>query len=344
MAKRKANLNGAATNGNGHHKSNGNGHAETFDIKELGQLLRLNAQENVELTLELAKELLATPAFIGERPVRKRHIADLAKHMRDGTFHWNMVSIITCRCNEPHNDKPRGTTFRMNGQHTCHARLELPASYRAPVRLMRYSASTEADMRRLYATIDRGAPRTKHNVIHSYICGTEEFDSFPFHVRKFLPFGMAIWRWEDSAARAAHNGEDIAHLLLKSERSLVQTVSAFLAQFSTAEHKHIMRGPVVAAMLETFSKSVAKSTEFWTAVATGLNLTSERDPRKKLHKQLISTAIYSGNRQHKGRVVGAQSLPQESMYRLCIQMWNAWRKGETVQAIRLPEKRPMAIA
>lgn len=345
MAKRKATLNGAATNGhtnghsNGHHESNGNG--ESFDIKSLGQLLRLNSQENVELTHELCKELLALPTFVGERRLRPRHVAELAKHMRDGTFHWNMVGLITCRCNEPHNEKPKGTTFRMNGQHTCQARIELPPSYRAPVRLLRYSAATEADMRRLYATIDRGAPRTKANVIHSYIDGTEEYDGYPHHVVKHLPAALAMWRWERPEQRATHNGDDIAYMLLESDRAICQTVLGFLSQFKQVEHKHILRGPVVAAMLETFSRSVNKSNEFWTAVATGLGLNSERDPRKKLHKLLLTHTAHAAA---SNRLNGGGAISREAMYRACIYCWNLWRKGEVVNGIRVPERRPVAVA
>src|SRR5688500_1830871 len=124
MAKSQAAVNGDnATSDNGF-----------YDIKSLGQSLRLTSQDSVELTPELAKELLAMPAFIGERPMRKRHVGNLVHNMQRGTFRWEWVTIITCRCTEPHNGKPKGATFRMNGQHTCSARLEMQPSYRAPIR------------------------------------------------------------------------------------------------------------------------------------------------------------------------------------------------------------------
>jgi hypothetical protein len=265
--------------------------------------------------------------------------------MQRGTFQWNFVNIVTCRCSEPHNGKPKGSEFRMNGQHTCSARLEMPPSYRAPIRHIRYSAATVADMRRLYATIDRNAPRTLNNVVTAYILDTEEFANFGSCVRKYLPPAMALWKWEAHHERGAHDGEDIACLLLSTEKALTATVGGFLNQWSLKDHKHIMRAPVVAAMLETFNVNVAASTEFWTAVASGLGFTAETQPQKKLYKLLVTATVLGGgsseNRKMRNRS-GAVILSREAMYRACIVYWNTWRRGETLQALRIPEQRPDA--
>ena len=318
---------------------NGNGF---YDIKSLGDSLKCMSQETVELNHKFAQEVLDMPEFIGERTRRKPHVADLIHAMETGTFEWAFVNIVFCRCNEPHNGHSKGTVFRMNGQHTCKARLQVDAPLRAPVRLFRYTAATEADMRRLYATIDRNAPRTKGHQIGAYVNGTESYGHYKSHVRKLLPTGIAMWMWEQGADRARHGAEDVAYLMLKKEAPLCTKVAGFLDQFGKREYRHIMRGPVIAAMFETFRRSPNSAIEFWTAVATGVGFASEKDARRKLHKLILTTAV--GSSGTTTARIGGDSLPGEAMYRLCIQAWNAWRKSEPVTAFRIPEKRPVAIA
>jgi hypothetical protein len=313
-----------------------------YDIKSLGGSLKLTSQENVELTTDLAHELLAMPAFHSERPLRKTHVKTLLRHMRRGTFHWNLVTLITCRCREAHGEHAAGTTFRMNGQHTCHSRL-LAASLRAPVKLVRYSAETEADMRRLYSTIDRGAARTKANVIDSYVGGTKDFTDCPGHVRAQLAPAMNMWKWSTIHERQEHDAEDIAYLLLEGEKVVTQHVIKFLTRFGTDEIRHVRRAPVVAAMLETFSKQPAESPEFWEPVVSGLNLKSAGDPRKRLHKMLLTSNVKGGCGTTIARMAKNSLISQESMYRLCITCWNAWREGREIQTLRVSSERMEAV-
>lgn len=321
-----------------------NGHADASDITSLGGQLKVTNTTTVELTHDLAHELLAMPAFTAERPLRKKHVADLVKHMERGTFHWNLVTVITCRCREAHDGQPSGTEFRMNGQHTCQARLHLAGSVRSPVKMVRYSAETQADLRRLYSTIDRGAPRTRSNVIASYIVGTDQFKGCPANIRKVLAPGMSMWKWESHHERQSHDSEDIAYLLLKEERSLVSAIVNFLAPLSLDDTKHLRRAPVVAAMLETFCKSPEHAGEFWISVATGLDIKSASDPRKRLHKLLLTTAVMAGAGAHNKARLGTKVLAGEAMYRVCIGCWNAWREGRDVSTLRVPSQRLEAVA
>lgn len=321
-----------------------NGHTESSDITSLGGQLKVTHTTTVELTHDLAHELLAMPAFTAERPLRKKHVADLVKHMERGTFHWNLVTLITCRCREAHDGQPAGTEFRMNGQHTCQSRLQVPASMRAPVKMVRYSAETQADLRRLYSTIDRGAPRTRSNVIASYIVGTEQFRDCPANIRKVLAPGISMWKWEQYDERQSHDSEDVAYLLLKTYHSLVLRIVQFLAPLSGDDTKHLRRAPVIAAMFETFARSPEHAGEFWMSVATGLDLKSASDPRKRLHKLLLTTAVMSGRGGVNATQLGMKAIGSEPMYRICIGCWNAWRESREIQTLRVPSQRLEAVA
>lgn len=309
---------------------------DEVDVKSLGQRLQKVHQGIEELTHEKAREVLAMPHFVGERPKRAPHISNLASHMRRGTFMWDFANITVCRCNEEHNGHPKGTVFRVNGQHTCEARLLVPPKMRAPIPLYRYTASTENDLRLLYASIDRGTPRTKGNVIDAYLAGNPDFDQYPVHVRKIIHTGLAMWLWPEHSERSRHDGDDLACRLLTTDRDITQKVSAFLADYGPKQYPHISRrGPVVAAMFETFHKSPRAAATFWDGVATGLNIDSERDPRKKLRDRLMTLNVGSGG----GSRADVQTLPPEPMYRLCIQHWNAWRRGETPKFYKIPSER-----
>ena len=316
-------------------KASLNGHG--FDIRSLGEKLQVTAEEKRDLDHALAKELLDMPTITGERRFRTRHAANLVSHMHRGTFHWNLVTLIVCRCKEQHGEHPAGTTFRMNGQHTCWARLQMPENYRAPIRFVRYTAATEHDMRMLYATIDRAAARTKGNVILSYILGDDEYASYNAHVLKYVTPGVPLWLWETREQKSNHDGDDVAYVMLKEKSAVVHAVCRFLNNFPAADYRHIMRAPVAAAMLATFSKDREAAAEFWTAVATSVGFTSATDARRVLNKYLMETSI-------KASSSGRPKLDTtEGMYRVCISAWNAWRSQKPVRLVRAAPKRPVVV-
>src|SRR5262245_6365516 len=93
------------------------GAPEPQDVLELGEGLKLTRRGTEELSVDFATNLLNMAEFSSDRPLDDRHVARLLNAMKRGTFLPEQVQIITCTLN--------GKEYRMNGQHTSWARLEL---------------------------------------------------------------------------------------------------------------------------------------------------------------------------------------------------------------------------
>lgn len=311
---------------------------EILDVTSLGEGVRLTSTDSVELTKEYATEILELADFPGERPLRQRHVDRMLDAMRRGTFRWEWVSLITCRCKESVGDKPAGTLFRMNGQHTCWARIDLDSRARAPVKMLRYTAQTEQDVRQLYASIDRGAARTKAHVIGSYLIDTDEFTGIKKKTLSVVAAGMARWLWESKDQRMRYDGDDIAFLMLTEHLVVCQTVCKFMNILRENDHRHLFRAPVAAAMLAMFSKVPTKAAEFWQTVADGTGFERQDDARLRLRNYLMTTGVDVGRGSKMDHTVD-----QETMYRACLTCWNAWRKDRTLRVIRNANERPIVL-
>lgn len=318
-------------------------------LVELGHGLRLLSERRGELTHEMADKVLMWTEFIVndqhvDRNLRNHHVEYLIAHAKRGTFHPEWVEIMSCLCKEPfpfNEDKliPAGTEIRMNGQHTCWMRLAMPEDWPCPVRFFRYEADTVADMRRLYASIDRNGVRGNTNVLDSYLAGTEQFKGINQKVMQSVAGGLGFWLWGDNARR--HDADEIAYLVQTEHQQIAAVVTAYLNQcYKGKDFGCFRRAAVVAAMYETFQKVVTKAHEFWDPVTTGVSFVSIHDPRKKLHDLLREAVIPSARAARPDKKL----VTSEAIYRQAIHCWNAWRRGEELQILRAPlkGKRPRA--
>lgn len=313
---------------------------ESLNIASLGESLRRVRTESKELSHDFCEELIDMPEFVGERPLRGTHVKKLENAMDRKTFLWELVNIVLCKCQEPHNGYPAGTVFRMNGRHTAWARLGRPVSERAPIKLLYYIAKTEHDMRRLYASIDRNGPRTKENVVTSYIAGREQFAPIKSWVMKKLSSGLSFWKWPQGHVRKQHDGDDVAYIMLTEHSDLVLNVGEYLSKYVSRDINHIMRSPVIAALFATFNADYSDSITFWDGVCTGLDFSSAKDPRRQLYRVLLENSVaFGGGATFK---TTKKIMSQETMMNLCIVAWNAWREGRGLSVLKSPKdnKRP----
>lgn len=300
---------------------------DVVDVTSLGSGLTLVRKRQVEFTVgEATKFLEELAEFVGDRHLKQNHVDHLVRHMRRGTFHSEWVTLITCRYN--------GKVYRMNGQHTAWARIEMSASWECPVTLLEYEAKDEEDMRTLYSSIDRGSPRTRNNVIDSYLVGTQQFKDVKRQSLSVLPHGFSLWMWAGQRERSQHDGDDVAYSLKSTHYDLALKVCAFLDNLSPRENKHMFRSPVVAAMFATFERAPQIAREFWSPVADGTGMTQKGDPRLKLRNELLQTVVGLGV----GALSEKRKVTQEHMYRLCLAAWNAYREGRPLQILRATEK------
>lgn len=293
-----------------------------YEVSALGGGLKLRNRRTVELTVQLASHVLELAEFEGERPFYESHAIFLARQMEANLFLWEQISIISCFYN--------GREYRMNARHTCWGRTHanLPDGARTPVQWLRYDAAEESDMRQLYASIDRGKPRTKGNVVLSYLLGRPEFVDFPGKVLRQLATSLSMWLWETLDQRKLHTGDECSYLLLTDYHKPAVYVGNFMRNCPVKSAKHLWRSPVVAAMFASFAKAPQIAKEFWTVVHDGIGVNDKQDPRYVLRHFLMTSSLSS--------IAGGdlKGVSEESMYRGCIQAWNIHRAGKTMRAIQ----------
>lgn len=291
--------------------------------------IHLRSRREVQLNHSLANKMLSMTAAPGDRPLRDAGVAKLIVAMKRGTFLYELVDLIVAICLE------NGIEYRGNGQHTSWATLELPDDFpHLKVTVLTYECRTLDDVRRLYASIDRGISRTKSNVVSSYLGDTEQFKGVPVRMASWVVSGLAMWLWEETHARSQHDGDEIAYLIQGKHAAVVNRVLAFVnVAGGFTKCKHLDRSSVASAMLETFSAAPVKAQEFWLAVRDGANL-DNTDPRLVLFKFLMTIRLMSSSNARTAKT--NRSVGAEEAYRCCIHAWNAWRKGDTMTTLRGP--------
>ena len=161
---------------------------------------------------------------------------------------------------------------------------------------MGYRAKDMEAMRELYSSIDRGASRTKANVIASYLEGTKQFAGTTPSLIRLIGEGLALWLWEGSHERSRHDGDEIAYLMQNEHKNVTNAVLAYCMQNPKVYNVIFMRrAPVLAAMFETFSKVVQPSVDFWESVKNGTGFESTDDPRLKLRNALQNTKLVTSS-------------------------------------------------
>ncbi len=304
------------------------------EIIQLSDNLSMRHRKTVELDTAYAEQHLMLPNFVGDRKVEENHVMFLARQMDGGTFRWEQVQLIVCVCD--------GKTYAMNGRHTCWARTyadtkKIKEKYRnrTPVQLLTYDAKTDADMRQLYATIDRGKPRNRGNVVVSYLAGREEFPDYNSSLLRNIASGISFWLWEDAQRRKVHTADEVSYLMLTTHHKMAMSVGAFMRTWNAKDHKHMMRQPVTAALCATFAKAPQISLDFWKAVLDGINLSDKKDACYVLRNYLMTSQLSLAG-------ANVRRITSEVMYRGCLQAWNSYRQGKPLVSFRPQtlDKRP----
>lgn len=317
---------------------------EVYPISDLGEGIVLSNRRTIELTVDFAATFLEDNAefWVNDEKVDRKlgepHVIHLAREMLAGNFRWEQVNLVVANLD--------GRAFRMNGQHTCWARIYadeqgLDKKTRCPVQLMRYNTATVQDARRLYASLDRGKSRTHGTVVNSHLLGSEEFDGYKGHHLTLLAQGLGQWLWPTSRQRSLHGADDRAYLMLKDHHRVALQVGEFIKESRAADFRHLKRAPTVAAMFETFHKAPQIASDFWSVIRDGIGLSDKQDPRWVL-REYLKAAVMTGAT-HKASAE-QNAVSQEEIYRACIHAWNAFRSQRRLKHLRisLSEDRPTA--
>lgn len=287
-------------------------------------------QTKVNLNAGKARWLLEEiKPFVADRPLNRLHVAKLVSEMKQGHFLAEITTIMVASLN--------GVTYRLNGQHTATAVLQMVEKDQgfslSGVTLLTFTVSDEAELRKLYARIDRGAVRTNKDVTFSLLAGTSDFDGMSRRALNLLPIGLAFMKFEDFNKRKLYAGETAGLDVQGEFLALSKKVGGFLDSLDprAINHGHMFRGPVVAALYATFSSDEENAELFWRAVATGVGFDSEEEPAARLRQMLMNISIGGGlqTRSEKARV------GYEQVYRACLHAWNRFQdEGTFSQALR----------
>ena len=293
-------------------------------VADFSEGVTLESTELKPFDESLAREFLGLKTYDQERPIRHRHVNYLARAMERETFHLEHVQLMSCELD--------GEVYRGNGQHCCSARLHAEKCPGGTVAVYRYRAKTEKDLRQLYASIDRGAPRIKSHVVASYVGNEFNLDS---RMSSLLSSSLVRMLKGNSGDRPL-DGDELATLMLGPYNDVCRRVAGFLPDLVPQDSRHMKRAPVIAAVLATTLVDDEASEVFWRSVSTGLGFDRAADPRVRLREWLFETALAGNNRR-------MRQVSQEDMYRVSLNLWNAWRSGRDVHAVRIPHKRPTPI-
>ena len=308
-------------------------------VKTSTNELSLVSDRKIKFDDHLCKRLLACAElpFKGmERPLRPNWVNYLISAMHEGTFHPEWVHFVTCQVGN--------VTYRCNGQHTILARLEMPNNWVAKngidvVQVQAYESRGMDGLRELYASIDRGAPRTKSNQLSALLIGTKEYEDVSPTLLKLACEGLSLWLWELKTQQKLHGGNEIAHIMRHTHAALVTSVLSWAAsEPKLLSLDFLRRAPVMGAMYETFGKVYSASVTFWDSVRSGVGFDSPDDPRLRLRNALQNTVLMSDATISKKK----NSVNRETMYRWCVAAFNAWRAGEVVKVLRTPKTRQRA--
>lgn len=277
----------------------------------------------INFDADLAKWLLSEVLpFVADRPLRAYHVAKLASEMRNGHFIPEATTIMVADMD--------GVKYRMNGQHTATAVVQMSEEVEGfalkGVNLLTFSVENEAQLRALYARIDRGNARTNNDVSLSILFGTESFQGVSKLVLKLLPVGLALMKFEESTRYQFYSGEPAANDVQGEYLETSKAICDFIGRlnYRPDHHGHMFRGSVVAALYATFAVDQEDAEKFWQAVATGVGFESESEPAARLRQTLKSINISGG-----ANLRGYKSvLNNEDVYRACLHAWNRYREGK----------------
>lgn len=278
----------------------------------------------VTLSKKMAFEFLELHTFQGERAVREGHVQFLFDEYTAGRFLWHHVLIASAIMN--------GVEYRINGQHTCWMRVNIPDKEEpvpAKCRVIQYKVDTSDQLRTLYSAFDRNAPRTVGHISKVMLIDTKAGKELTASIISKMVAGFRIYFAEDWHTANA-NPSELTAIISNNYTELFNLVGHFVMQHYE-DHAFVRRAAIVAAMLATFEKAVKPSIDFWGPVCDGIGLEAKTDARYQL-RQYLMTHGHS-------IMAGTLKISQEEAYRACINTWNRWRKGDPVSVVRSTDER-----
>jgi hypothetical protein len=263
----------------------------------------------IDLTSTLAAGYLDLPVIPGAREVSEPWVSSLSRAALDGRFNWSAVTLATCVM--------RGVTYKLNGQHTCQLRLQLPARPDPRVRLTCYQVEYLFDLKSLYETFDVGKGRTDAQLIDVAMAGIPCVKGLRTETINAL---VAAIRYRKACE--VYGATSLSRFIHMHHESLFRQTGQFLESLTRQGFMLIRRRPILAAILNDFASFGYDTKKFWREVAEPTELA-----RDTVQRQLRLDLI------------GPRSRDEE-IYQTCVTALNNWRDGRSLGSVRSAQRTP----
>lgn len=268
-------------------------------------MFKLRSAEVVTITPERAAVLLGYN-YVGQRRLAKRRLDLLQQALKDDTFRVGCIGVAV---------EKSGDFHLVNGQHQLTACINEQKNINALIET--FEVEGDEDLSLLYRQYDSSiSSRSARD------CAKPEFDALGVEWPKAVRDSML------SAINIILNqgGKKSSQRTLPNER--ISRIKDFVNEGDWISYIHsgnpeksskiLMRGPVVASMIETlWASSPVLATSFWEPVREGAFL-SATSPMYHLREFLAVARMGSTKRS-----VGSHEI----MFR-CIAEWNRFAEGE----------------
>lgn len=274
-----------------------------------------------QVTQSLAMRFRDMDPVPQDRALNPKRLEAYRKMLSAGLF--RPVQWATVYCSETQ------ATYRVNGKHTSNLfaeYAELPQPIHATIE--HYHCDDLDDVARLYATFDsRTQVRTTNDINRAFAAVDRDLEMLPTKIINLCVTGVCYSRHGDNWKNLG--AAQRAECLLEDETKIFAVWVHDILKSNNESSRHLWRGPVVAAMYDTFRKSRKASSEFWMAARDGTGATP-KTPDRVLHRFLLTKVVSHGGlntgsrSSSKGALCGARE-----MYVKCLHAWNAWRRDTT---------------
>lgn len=284
----------------------------------------IDRPKTLKVTKNLAKTFAEMDPAPHDRPLSERRLQVYQKLLTAGQF--RPVTWASAICTET------GGLYRVNGKHTSVLLSGLDVMPEFYVTVEEYECDQLEDVAKLYATFDSSMQNRSARDIYLSFAGTmPELKGVPDKVVQAAITGIAYQRLGQDVYGKTQPAER-AEMILDHAEFVLWMADVLRGGFSPKElgrngagnkSNHLLRIPVVAAMLATWNKAKGDSEKFWTAVRDDSG-PSPDCPDRRLSRYLLVFNSKSMDRTGKLRAVGNREI-----YVKCLHAWNAWRRNET---------------
>lgn len=269
----------------------------------------------VKCTMNLAKRFAEMEPAPHDRNLNEKRVSVyVGISERD---EWRPLTWAETHCLET------DTTYRVNGKHTSTAIVrhgQVPKSLYITVES--YQSDTLEDVARLYSTFDtKLQSRNTNDINKSFAASVPALAGIPVRTISAGVHGIAYCDLQDSYT--TRQPADRAEAIIQEPDFFVWLHEHFSTDVDGRCPRHILRGPIVAAMFGSYKKSKSDAEAFWLDVVNESNKDA-KSPSRTLGRFLRSTAISCGRGADKAKTVRTKHV-----FIKCIHAWNAHRRGDT---------------